>query len=90
VPNDLLAYHFTYIIRKRIKLPESDGLFFFVNGNHMLKNGKKFELSNYLDTLMADVYEKKKDSDGFLYIVYTDESTLGGDWIRLEDYLAQN
>lgn len=27
---------------------------------------------------MAHVYEKKKDSDGFLYITYTDETTLGG------------
>lgn len=26
---------------------------------------------------MAHVYEKKKDSDGFLYITYTDETTLG-------------
>ena len=40
VPNDLTAYHFNYIIRKRIKLPEKDSLFFFVNGKHMLKGGK--------------------------------------------------
>jgi len=26
---------------------------------------------------MADVYEKRKDPDGFLYITYTDETTLG-------------
>lgn len=32
-----------------------------------------------LDTLMAQVYEKKKDADGFLYITYTDETTLGGE-----------
>ncbi len=30
-----------------------------------------------LDTLMAHVYEKRKDPDGFLYITYTDETTLG-------------
>lgn len=30
-----------------------------------------------IDTLMAHVYEKRKDSDGFLYITYTDETTLG-------------
>jgi hypothetical protein len=28
---------------------------------------------------MAHVYEKRKDNDGFLYITYTDETTLGGD-----------
>ena len=27
---------------------------------------------------MASVYEKKRDPDGFLYIYYTDETTLGG------------
>jgi hypothetical protein len=26
---------------------------------------------------MAHVYEKRKDPDGFLYITYTDETTLG-------------
>ena len=41
VPNDLTAYHFNYIIRKRIKLPEKDSLYFFVNGRNLLKGGKK-------------------------------------------------
>jgi len=26
---------------------------------------------------MAHAYEKRKDNDGFLYITYTDETTLG-------------
>ena len=26
---------------------------------------------------MANVYETRKDPDGFLYIIYTDESTYG-------------
>jgi len=26
---------------------------------------------------MAHAYEQKKDADGFLYITYTEESTLG-------------
>lgn len=30
-----------------------------------------------LDTLMAHAYERRKDADGFLYITYTDETTLG-------------
>jgi hypothetical protein len=33
----------------------------------------------YLDSLMATVYEQRKDPDGFLYIIYTDESTYGAD-----------
>ena len=32
-----------------------------------------------VDTLMAHVYETRKDPDGFVYITYTDETTLGGD-----------
>lgn len=67
VPNDLTSYHFNYIIRKRIKLPEKDSLYFFVNGKYLLKG----------DTLMATVYEQRKDPDGFLYIVYTEETSLG-------------
>ena len=43
----------------------------------MLKGGK-FSLSHsFVDTLMAHVYEQRKDTDGFLYITYTDETTLG-------------
>ena len=67
-PADLTAMQFSYIIRKRIKMPESDSLYFFVNGKYILKG----------DTLMSEVYDQRKDVDGFLYITYTDESTLGG------------
>ena len=36
---------------------------------------------------MAEVYEKRKDEDGFLYILYTDETTLGWiDWIETLSY----
>jgi len=31
---------------------------------------------------MAHVYEKRKDSDGFLYITYTDETTLGAELLE--------
>ena len=67
-PGDLTAYQFGFIIRKRIRLPEKDSLYFFVNGRFILKG----------DTLMSEVYQSRKDPDGFLYITYTDESTLGG------------
>ena len=41
-PGDLTAYQFGFIIRKRIKLPEKDSLYFFVNGRYILKGGKSF------------------------------------------------
>ena len=69
-PGDLTAYQFGFIIRKRIRLPEKDSLYFFVNGRYILKG----------DTLMSEVYQQRKDPDGFLYITYTDESTLGWMW----------
>ena len=69
VPNDLSAYHFNWVVRKRIKLPETESLYFFVNGRYLLKG----------DTLMSEAYKNRKDPDGFLYITYTDETTLGAD-----------
>ena len=66
-PSDLTAYQFSYIIRKRIKMPESGSLFFFVNGRYILK----------ADALMSEVYDQRKDVDGFLYITYTDQNTFG-------------
>ena len=68
-PGDLTAYQFGFIIRKRIRLPEKDSLYFFVNGRYILKG----------ENMMSEVYQQRKDPDGFLYITYTDESTLGAD-----------
>ena len=64
-------------------MPEKDSLYFFVNGKYVLKG----------DTMMAEVYEQRKDNDGFLYITYTDETTLGADqeWAtsQLSDQLVK-
>ena len=68
-----------------MKLPEKDSLYFFIGGKYLLKGGKItcmlfWTLSDSLiDNLMLTVYEKMKDIDGFLYIVYTEETTLGGE-----------
>ncbi len=45
-----------------------------MNGKNLLKG----------DTLMAQVYEKRRDADGFLYITYTDETTLGAMFEKVE------
>ena len=60
VPNDLNAYHFTAIVRKRITLPETTTMYFFVNGKYLLKG----------DSLISDIYKQRADPDGFLYIIY--------------------
>ncbi|CAI2373192.1 unnamed protein product [Moneuplotes crassus] len=67
VPNELAAFQFIYIIRKRIQLGENEGIFCFVNNKYLLKN----------DSLMTDIYQDYKDEDGFLYITYADENITG-------------
>ena len=66
VPDDLSIANFMYVIRKRIKLKPENALYLFVNGKILNGTG-----------LLAQIYEKKKDNDGFLYIKYTLENTFG-------------
>jgi len=67
VPKDLTAMNFMYIIRKKISLQKDQALFLFVNGREALKGG----------TPLIQVYEAKKDTDGFLYIAFSTENVLG-------------
>ena len=56
VPNDLCAYQFNFIIRKRINLPENDSLYFFVNGKYLLKAGMYSAIFYHIITKLADNY----------------------------------
>lgn len=67
VPNDLTVGQFVYIIRKRIKLTPEQAIFIFVNNT----------LPRTAD-LISTLYDQHRDDDGFLYIVYSGESTYGG------------
>lgn len=66
VPADLTVSQFTFVIRKRIKLPPESAMFLFVK-NHLPQKS----------ALMSSVYEEEKDEDGFLYITYSGENTFG-------------
>lgn len=66
VPKDMTMGQFTYIIRKRIKLDPSQTIFISVNGT----------LSSSTE-IVSNVYDDKKDEDGFLYVCYTNENTFG-------------
>ena len=66
VPKDMTITQFMYIVRKRINIKPEEALFVLVNGG--LINGNK---------LMGDIYEIKKNDDGFLYMTYTSENTFG-------------
>lgn len=66
VPGDLTVAEFQYVIRKRMKLPAEKAIFCFIN--------KQLPASS---TLMSTVYKDNKDKDGFLYVMYSAESTFG-------------
>jgi GABA(A) receptor-associated protein len=66
VPNDMNIAQFIYIIRKRICMQDHEALFILVN-NNLLPSNK----------LIKEIYDSNKDTDGFLYVIYTSENTFG-------------
>lgn len=66
VPKDLSIGQFMYVIRKRLKLPATQTIYFTVNG---------FMPST--SVFLSDLYQKYKDEDGFIYIQYCDENVFG-------------
>jgi len=66
VPYDITSGQFMFIIRKRIQLDPTTGLFMFI-GNDLSQSAELF----------GNIYENKKDEDGFLYITYSGENTFG-------------
>lgn len=67
IPGDLTIGQFIYVVRKRVKLNESESLFLFIND-------KTIPLTS---SLISSVYEEHKDEDGFLYISYCNENVFG-------------
>lgn len=67
VPGDLSVADFLYLIRKRIKLGTEQALFIYVNGS-LPPTSAAF----------SSVYAEHADEDGFLYVLYTGESSFGG------------
>jgi GABA(A) receptor-associated protein len=66
VPMTLSCSQFLYIIRKRIRVSDSEALFIFINCN-LVPSSKT----------MGEIYSSEKDTDGFLYVTYTNENTFG-------------
>ena len=65
-PRDMAMCQFVFTVRKKIELQPSEAIFLMVDG-HLVQSS----------ILLAEVYEKHKDEDGFLYMVYTSENTFG-------------
>ena len=66
VPADLTIGQFVYVIRKRIKLLPEKAIFIFVNNTLPPTAG-----------LLSQIYLQHHDTDGFLYVVISGESTFG-------------
>jgi GABA(A) receptor-associated protein len=66
VPADLSIGQFTYVIRKRVKLPADQALFLFVNNT-----------IPPAAALLSQIYKDHADEDNFLYVYYSGESTFG-------------
>lgn len=66
VPQDFSIAQLLYVVRKRIKIKPEVALFFFVN-NELVTTS----------SLLSEIYDKHKDDDLFLYIIYTGSNTFG-------------
>lgn len=67
-PRELSLLQLQQIIRKRIQFPPEKALFMFINN-------KLFPITS----LVGQIYDDNKDSDGFLYITYCQENTFGAE-----------
>lgn len=66
VPLDITIGQFLQVIRKRMTLTSSQGVFLFVNNTIPA-----------LTSLIGEVYKNNSDTDGFLYFVLSGESVYG-------------
>lgn len=66
VPRSLLMSEFIFIIRKHIKMDQSQAIFLFIN-NVLVPINKA----------LGEIYHELKDPDGFLYMKYSCENTFG-------------
>jgi GABA(A) receptor-associated protein len=65
-PRDLTLLQLQQIIRKRIHFPAEKAMFIFINN-------KIYPITS----VIGPVYDTNKDTDGFLYVTYCQESTFG-------------
>ena len=55
------------VVRKHLEMGRDQGLFLLAQGKHMMKPSS---------TLLS-MYDKYKDEDGFLYVLYAEENVYG-------------
>ena len=67
IPGDLTMGQVIYIVRKRIKLNDTESIFLFVNDSILPTTS----------STISSIYDEHKDEDGFLYISYCNENVFG-------------
>ena len=66
VPNHMKVAEFIVILRKRLTLRPAQAIFLLVNNTLVTPT-----------LTIKDIYDKHKETDGFLYIIYKFENTFG-------------
>ncbi|KAF4736124.1 Gamma-aminobutyric acid receptor-associated protein-like 2 [Perkinsus olseni] len=87
VPGTMLCGEFKYIVHKHITQAAENNL---ADGQRGGAQGISAEQTIYLfvkkktprtGSMMSELYDAHKDEDGFLYLTYSAENTLGGEAI---------
>lgn len=66
VPSDLTVAQFMHVLRQRIQLDATESIFLMING-----------VQPATSESMIGIYHQHKDEDGFLYVAYSGENTMG-------------